>query len=99
MSEAFDYIVRGGIDVTLDKVLNRGGLNDTDKEKVINDIGTEFSEGIIPYAELPKLRALLESSDVFIDAVKRRSEAAFPAARDYLEQEGLFENVRYAFAV
>lgn len=98
MSEAFDYIVRGGIDVTLDKVLNRGGLNDTDKEKVINDIGTEFSEGIIPYAELPKLRALLESSDVFIDAVKRRSEAAFPAARDYLEQEGLFENVRYAFA-
>lgn len=97
MSGAFDYIVRGGIDVTLDKVLNRAGLSDADKANVIRDIGDEFADGVIPYAALPKLRMRLEVSDVFIDAVKKRSEAAFPEARAYLEQEGLFEETSYAF--
>ena len=95
--EAFDYIVRGGIDVTLDKVLNRAGLSDREKSDVIKDIGNEFAEGVIPYADLEKLRTRLEASEVFISAVRQRSEMAFPAARDYLEQEGLFENVSYAF--
>ena len=97
MGGAFDYIVRGGIDVTLDKVLNRAGLSEPDKVNVINDIGTEFAEGVIPYADLAKLRTRLEVSEVFVSAVKEHSEAAFPAARDYLEQEGLFEDVSYAF--
>ena len=97
MGEAFDYIVRGGIDVTLDKVLNRAGLSDQDKADVVNDIGTEFAEDVIPYADLEKLRTRLEASEVFISAVKEHSEAAFPKARDYLEQEGLFDDVSYAF--
>jgi len=97
MSEAFDYIVRGGIDVTLDKVLNRAGLSEEDKVNVIRDIGDEFVDGVIPYADLPKLRTRLEASDVFFEAVKKRSEAAFPEARAYFNQEGLFEDTSYAF--
>ena len=97
MSEAFDYIVRGGIDVTLDKVLNRAGLSEEDKVNVIRDIGDEFVDGVIPYADLPKLRTRLEASDVFFEAVKKRSEAAFPKARAYFNQEGLFEDISYAF--
>ena len=81
MSEAFDYIVRGGIDVTLDKVLNRAGLSDKDKANVIRDIGDEFVGGVIPYADLPKLRTRLEASDVFFEAVKESSEAAFPSVK------------------
>ena len=97
MKEAFDYIVRGGIDVTLDKVLNRAGLSDEDKVNVLKDIGTEFADGVIPYADLHKLRTRLEASEIFINAVKKHSEEAFPVAKDYLEQEGLFEDVNYAF--
>lgn len=97
MSEALDYITRGGIDVTLDKVLNRAGLEESDKADIIQDIGNEFGEGVIPYADLSKLRTRLEMSEAFITAVKSHSEKAFPAARDYLEQEGLFEDVNYAF--
>lgn len=98
MQEALDYIVRGGIDVTLDKVFNRAGLSDTDKTDVINDLGGDVPRGVIPYAELPKLRRALEKSGVFTEAVKRRSREAFPAAAGYLEQEGLFEDISYAFA-
>ena len=97
MGEAFDYILRGGIDVTLDKVFDRAGLSDQDKINVINEIGAEYAEGVIPYADLEKLRTRLEVSEVFVSAVKEHSEAAFPAARDYMDQEGLFEDVSYAF--
>lgn len=95
--EAFDYIVRGGIDVTLDKVLNRAGLSQEEKTCVIQDIGDEFTDGVIPYADLSKLRTRLEASEVFISALKGVSERAFPAARDYLEEEGLFDDVSFAF--
>ncbi len=98
MGEALDYIVRGGIDVTLDKVLNRAGLDEHEKADVTDDIGNEFAEGVIPYSELQKLRTRLEVSDVFLNAVKKHSEEAFPVACEYLGAEGLFDkDVSFAF--
>ena len=95
--DALEYICRGGIDVSIDKVLNRAGLTDKEKEKVKEELGGEFCSGVIAYADLGKLRSRLEKCEFFLECMREHSEAVFPAARDYLEQEGLFDDVSYAF--
>lgn len=96
MTEALDYICRGGIDVTVDKILNRAGLNDSQKEIICRELVRE-PDDIISYNELGGIKSKLESSERFMTFLKERSEELLPALEGYVKKEGLLDNVKFAF--
>ncbi len=96
MTEAFDYICRGGIDVTVDKILNRAGLSDGEKEKICSEISRRPEE-IVPYSELGVIRKQLEASRDFTEFTQKRSEEEYPALEGYIRSQGLLDDVRFAF--
>lgn len=97
MEEAMDYICRGGIDVSLIKILDRAGLDDEEKKKVIRLLHMEGQEkAVIPYARLGNMRQRLEKCREFTKAVEKHSKDALPAFKGYLEQEGLLDDVSAA---
>lgn len=97
MEDALDYICRGGIDVTLDKILNRGGLNEKEKERVLQEaFRNRSAREIIPYAELSAVRERLKSCVFFMECVYERSYKAYPSLKGYLQQEGLLDKGKSA---
>lgn len=97
MNEAMDYICRGGIDVTMKKILNRAGLSPEEQEQILDMLGMAGKEKeIIPYAQIASVRQKLEQCDLFKEFVVRRSEDAMPNLSAYLMQEGLLDDVPYA---
>ena len=94
IEEALDYICRGGIDLTIIKILSRAGLSKNEVTAVLEDLRKDASfrfddDEFIPYYELPNIREILKKSDVFINYTIKKSEAALPLFLGYLEQEGL----------
>lgn len=102
MDEALGYICRGGIDVTMEKILNRAGLSPSEKEAVMEELGSagvEYGrEELIPYAELSAIRAVLEKSTLFMEYTVQNSKRAMPLLKGYLIQEGLTDDVPMALA-
>ena len=96
MTEALDYICRGGIDVTMDKILNRAGLDDSQKETICREISCEPGD-IISYSELGDIKSKLERSERFMTFLKRSSEMLLPALEGYVKKEGLLDDVKFAF--
>ncbi|MCD7922361.1 MAG: hypothetical protein LUG27_08025 [Clostridiales bacterium] len=97
MDEAMDYICRGGIDVTLHKILCRAGLSSEEERQILSLLASDGREReIIPYAELGRVRHRLEQCEPFCDLVRQHSEQAMPALAGYLRQEGLLEDVSAA---
>lgn len=97
MEDALEYICRGGIDVNLDKILNRGGLEEREKKHVLKEVfkGRDAEESI-PYAELTSVREKLENCNFFMECVARHSREAYPFLKGYLEQEGLLDKEKSA---
>ncbi len=96
MSEAMDYICRGGIDVTLGKILKRAALTGQEQKEVLEQIGMEQQQDEhIPYAEIPQIREKLENCHCFGQFVIRHSKEALPNLTGYLRQEGLLDNISY----
>lgn len=97
MEEAFSYICRGGIDVTLKKIFDRGGLTVSERYQVFETGGFPYvMDEVIPYAALKDIRKILENNTCFIQCVLRRSQQAYPNLEGYLRQEGLLEDVPMA---
>ena len=99
--EALGYICRGGIDVTMDKILNRAGLAEAEKEKVLEELREKHSfspdrQAFLPYAELAKIREMLEECEPFRTFVLQHSREALPAFEGYLTQEGLLDEIPMA---
>lgn len=97
MEEAMDYICRGGIDVTMKKILNRAGLTSREQSEILDQIGMKDRQDvIIPYAQIPDIRKKLEACESFGQSVVRHSKEALPDLAGYLKQEGLTDDVPYA---
>lgn len=97
MEEALEYVCRGGIDVTLDKILERAGLSCLEKEKVLELVSASGTRRyILPYAELPKIKNILKNCRYFMDCMYQHSVEAYPIFEKYLKQEGLLEQKRAA---
>lgn len=95
--EALEYICRGGIQVTLDKVLGRAGLSPTEKEKVLEELDlTGEREQVIPYAGLGEIKRKLKDCRYFMECMCAHSVKAYPLFAAYLEQEGLLEQKKAA---
>lgn len=92
MDGAMGYICRGGIDVTMQKILKRSGISEEEQEKVLEILNFPFAATqSIPYAKLPEIRKKLEECQYFMTCVYRRSREALPGLRGYLSQEGLLD--------
>lgn len=97
MEDALEYICRGGIDVTLDKIFNRSGLDEKEKDRVLQEaFEGQNAREIIPYAELSAVRERLKSCAFFMECVYERSCKAYPSFKGYLQQEGVLDRERSA---
>ncbi len=95
--DCLDMLCRGGIDVTFEKVMKRGGLTEEEAEAVAKELGFgQDYRRVLSYSEVIKLKMPLRESRIFLPYVYEHSKAAYEATMGYLEQEGLFEDVPYA---
>lgn len=101
-TDALEYICRGGIDVTVGKILDRAALSEEEKENVLSEMNAYFEkhghrscgmEEELVHAELPEIRKALEASADFRKLLEAHSRAAMPALEGYLIQEGLLDSV------
>lgn len=100
MEEALEYICRGGIDVTLRKILLRSGITEEEQNEVIQKLELPFQEDeVIPYARLEEVRSALKNCSYFLEKVRSCSETAYPALEGYLIREGLTEDETKAVLV
>lgn len=94
---ALSYVCRGGIDVTLLKILDRAGLTQEEKEQVIQELSLPFSPTeFLPYASLSDIRRRLSQCDSFLAYMDGHSRQSMPNLAGYLDQEGLLEELPYA---
>ena len=94
MEEALDYICRGGIDVTFDKVLGRAGLDSDAKKALGNRLLDRWdTPDVIPYSSLGELKKDLSCDRSFMEMAEEVSKQRFPDLKGYLEDEGLLEDI------
>lgn len=99
MKGALDYICRGGMEVTLDKILDRSGITREEKEMTLGLLRmTGRRKEPVPYPLLKVIRKSLEQCPFFLEAVERNSRGKLPPLLAYLEQEGLTEEIPMALA-
>lgn len=92
--DALEYICRGGIDVTMKKILGRSGITEEEQKTVLKQLALAFSETeVIPYAKLEGIRERLKQNPYFLECLCRHSREALPGLQGYLTQEGLLEDV------
>lgn len=95
MEEALAHVCRGGIEVTLRKILIRSGFNSEDISRYEESYDGDLDK-VIPYSLLGDTMNKLKSDKAFLEVLKMRSEEAWPSIIGYFEQEGLFENINMA---
>lgn len=102
---ALEYICRGGIDVTMRKILDRAGLTEEEKNITLAEVNDYFGEvgnkkydfdEPAAYAELGEIRRGLEHSRKFRQFLETHSREAMPALEGYLLQEGLLDEAPMA---
>ena len=97
--EILDQICLGGIEVTLGKLLRRGGLTEEEVKNVAAHLGQEnMLDGVIPYRELGKYRKMLEHTEMFWKYVFSHAKKSYENTAAYLIQEGMLDPVRFAMA-
>lgn len=97
--EILDQICIGGIQITLRKILRRGGLRQDEVEKVAAFMGLyKELDVIIPYTGLKKYKELLLSQDLFWKILFSRSRKEYKETAGYLIQEGLLDNISFGIA-
>lgn len=91
---ALGYVCRGGMGVTLEKVLGRAGLTQEEREKVLASLDLTLAPNtVIPFAKLPEIRRKLGQCELFREYMTKHSKDAMPGLAGYLRQEGLLENI------
>ena len=96
-SDCLDVICRGGINVTFEKVLKRGGLIDVEIQQVAKELNfTAQYQRILSYSEVLQLKKPLAESKQFLPCVYEKSRASYETTIGYFRQEGLFDEVKYA---
>lgn len=92
-----DRICLGGIDVTFEKVMKRGGLDDKEAEEVAGLCGyADRLKQVLSYKQVIGLKEVLYKQGKFLEYVYRHSREAYHSAIGYLTQQGLLETVPYA---
>ncbi|MBO5176995.1 MAG: hypothetical protein J6C07_06025 [Lachnospiraceae bacterium] len=95
--DCLDMICRGGIDVTFEKVMKRGGLTNEEAKAVAEELGyANDYKRILSYSEVVQLKKPLAESNRFLPFVYAHSKGTYETTIEYLCREGLFDDVKYA---
>lgn len=99
METALNYICRGGIEVTVEKILKRSGIREPEKERTLKLLGWEEErDRPLPYSYLKKIRQKLKGCPFFLKAMEVNSRKKLLSLLGYLEQEGLLDETPMALA-
>ncbi len=92
-----DYICTGGIDMTFEKLMQRAGVTEMDSIKTASmlGVGNEYRQ-VMSYQKILQWKEPLKKCPYFMNAVMKQSRQAYPNALQYLEQEGMLEEIPYA---
>lgn len=97
IEKSIDSICVGGIDVTLLKILKRGGLTEDECKKIIKELHLETEQNkILNYRQVMRLKEQLRTSKNLKTYIKIHSIEAYDSARGYLKQEGLCRDNKFA---
>lgn len=89
-AQALEYICRGGIAVTPDKIFSRAGLSKEEGQDLKKKLHLPYYTGqVIPYAALSEMKEKLAESKEFLKRMDAHSKRALPMLEAYLRQEGL----------
>lgn len=95
--KCIDRICTGGIDVTLERILQRAALSSEEASEVIRAIGwQDRKQDILNYRQIQRLKQLLRSRTEILGYVEKHSPEEYENAMGYLEQEGLLSDIPYA---
>lgn len=94
---ALDAVCRGGVHVTLRKILRRAGLTPLEQQEVLRRLPLSLEpDADLSWSRLPQIRRALEGCGLFLERMDAHSRAALPGLKGYLLQEGLTEKVSAA---
>ena len=94
---SLDYICLGGMRVTLERMLLRGGLTPEEAAEAGRYMGWEQKMcKPLTYEQVKALKPLLKENPVFMSKMKEHANAAYPLVLGYLRQEGLMDSIPYA---
>ena len=93
IEEMLEYICRSGIDVSLQKVLKRAGLQEAQiAELEQSELSTMNFQDKLSYSQLNELKNILSANAVFLEMVTKNSRKQWSSLREYLIQEGLADD-------
>ncbi len=96
--KCLDHICLGGIDVTFEKIMHRAGLSGAEAMEIAEICGYAGRyKDILNYKEIIQLKEILAGQEKFLEYIYINSAAAYESAAGYLLQEGLQEDIPYAF--
>lgn len=100
--DCLDRIFLSGIDISMQQILRRGGLDKEQIQKTCEEIGYNRGlEELLNRNEIQKWKArarqcCLEGRTQLLGRIQEKSRKAYDAALGYLVQEGMLEDVPYA---
>lgn len=98
--KAIDYICIGGIDITFEKIMQRGALTLEEASHIAELAGyKERYNEILSYMEIQELKETLRKIPELLQYIEAHSKKAYPTAIGYLEQEGLLQGNGNDFAI
>ncbi len=95
--KCLDYICLGGMEVTLEKMMERGGLTAEEVSAAGERMGWESRmRKCLSYEQVKALKPQLKDNSFFMEKLLEHSKEAYPSVSGYLRQEGLLEEISYA---
>lgn len=92
-----DRICTGGIDVTLERILQRAALSPEETAEVVQIIGWQDRyRDILNYRQVKELKQTLRTQTGILQYIVKHSLSEYGNAMGYLEQEGLLSDISYA---
>lgn len=99
LKEAVGHITRGGIDVSLEKVLIRAGFEEKEIPGIYAGLHLPWKlKEILAYPELTVLKEKLSDDSKFLEKLRERSKKRWPMLHEYFLQNGLLEEAGIGIA-
>ena len=94
---SLEYICLGGMKVTLEKMLGRGGLNREEALAAASYMGLAHEmHRPLSYEQIKDMKPLLKANPLFMERLEAHAEEEYTYVIGYLQQEGLLEEVPFA---
>lgn len=92
-----DYICLGGMEVSFESLMRRGGLTDKEAMEITKAMNMQERTGqIFSSEQIQEIHFQLQKNNKFLKYVMAHSREEYPNVIGYLKQEGLLDDISYA---